>query len=43
MNVVLADADGNALADAGTSIFVLKDEKGAVIYNSNTKGPEANE
>ena len=37
MNVVLADADGNALADAGTSIFVLKDAKGAVIYNSNTK------
>ena len=37
VNVVLADADGNALADAGTSIFVLKDENGAVIYNSNTK------
>ena len=37
VNVVLADADGNALADAGTSIFVLKDEQGAVIYNSNTK------
>ena len=43
VNVVLADADGNALADAGTSIFVLKDEKGAVIYNSNTKASEANE
>ncbi len=38
VNVVLADADGNALANAGTSIFVLKDENGAVIYNSNTKG-----
>ena len=37
VNVVLADADGNPLADAGTSIFVLKDENGAVIYNSNTK------
>ena len=37
VNVVLADADGNAIADAGTSIFVLKDENGAVIYNSNTK------
>ena len=37
VNVVLADADGNALVNAGTSIFVLKDEKGAVIYNSNTK------
>ena len=37
MNVVLADADGNALVNAGTSIFVLKDENGAVIYNSNTK------
>ena len=37
VNVVLADADGNALANAGTSIFVLKDENGAVIYNSNTK------
>ncbi len=37
INVVLADADGNALADVGTSIFVLKDENGAVIYNSNTK------
>ena len=43
VNVVLADADGNALADAGTSIFVLKDENGAVIYNSNTKASEANE
>ena len=37
VNVVLADADGNAIADAGTSIFVLKDKNGAVIYNSNTK------
>ena len=37
VNVVLADADGNALSGAGTSIFVLKDENGAVIYNSNTK------
>ena len=37
VNVVLADADGNELVNAGTSIFVLKDEKGAVIYNSNTK------
>ena len=43
VNVVLADADGNALASAGTSIFVLKDERGAVIYNSNTKASEANE
>ena len=43
VNVVLADADGNAIADAGTSIFVLKDAKGAVIYNSNTKASEANE
>ena len=43
VNVVLADADGNALAGAGTSIFVLKDERGAVIYNSNTKASEANE
>ena len=43
VNVVLADADGNALADAGTSIFVLKDDRGAVIYNSNTKASEANE
>ena len=43
VNVVLADADGNALADAGTSIFVLKDERGAVIYNSNTKASEENE
>ena len=43
VNVVLADADGNALANAGTSIFVLKDERGAVIYNSNTKASEANE
>ena len=43
VNVVLADADGNALVNAGTSIFVLKDEKGAVIYNSNTKTSEANE
>ena len=41
VNVVLADADGNALVNAGTSIFVLKDEKGAVIYNSNTKTSEA--
>ena len=37
VNVVLADADGNPIADAGTSIFVLKDKNGAVIYNSNTK------
>ena len=43
VNVVLADADGNALANAGTSIFVLKDERGDVIYNSNTKASEANE
>ena len=43
VNVVLADTDGNALAGAGTSIFVLKDERGAVIYNSNTKASEANE
>ena len=43
VNIVLADADGNALVNAGTSIFVLKDEKGAVIYNSNTKTSEANE
>ncbi|MEE0284782.1 MAG: SpaA isopeptide-forming pilin-related protein [Lachnospiraceae bacterium] len=43
VNVVLADADGNALADAGTSIFVLKDDRGAVIYNSNTKASEENE
>lgn len=43
VNVVLADADGNALANAGTSIFVLKDDRGAVIYNSNTKASEANE
>ena len=43
VNVVLADADGNALANAGTSIFVLKDENGAVIYNSNTKASEENE
>ena len=43
VNVVLADADGNTLAGAGTSIFVLKDENGAVIYNSNTKASEANE
>lgn len=28
VNVVLADADGNALANAGTSIFVLKDDGG---------------
>ena len=31
VNVVLADADGNTLAGAGTSIFVLKDENGAVL------------
>ena len=43
VNVVLADADGNALVNAGTSIFVLKDENGAVIYNSNTKASEENE
>ena len=43
VNVVLADADGNALVNAGTSVFVLKDENGAVIYNSNTKTSEANE
>ena len=43
VNVVLTDADGNALADAGTSIFVLKDDRGAVIYNSNTKASEENE
>ncbi|MBS5647111.1 MAG: hypothetical protein KHW67_06620 [Lachnospiraceae bacterium] len=43
VNIVLADADGNALVNAGTSIFVLKDEKGAVIYNSNTKASEENE
>ena len=41
VNVFLEDAYGNALA--GTSIFVLKDEQGAVIYNSNTKTSEANE
>ena len=43
VKIVLADADGNALVNAGTSIFVLKDEKGAVIYNSNTKASEAKE
>ncbi len=43
VNVVLADADGNALANAGTSIFVLKDDRGAIIYNSNTKASEENE
>ena len=36
--IVLADETGNVLADAkGTSIFVLKDAKGAVIYNSSTE------
>ena len=47
VNVVLADADGNALVNAGTSIFVLKDENGDYVARGNrnikTKASEENE